>query len=214
MQSRVSKRIQSIVELVDEIPCNISSIWDTCCDHGQIGHQLLLKNFQVQFLDQVSSITEELAKKLAATDIPERNYSVHTQDIRKLDISNLKPSCFILVGIGADLIIESLKCHKGSLEKHWFVLSAHQNNYKLRRYLKDHKFKYFKEILVKENNQFYEILLINQAKGREVELIGQFKRDTDFREYAQKMYQLFNIKAQHDENFLEFYSCYKKLLDE
>lgn len=206
MKDKLSSRILSIVKLV---PPHIEVIWDLCCDHGKIGQYFLPKK-TVHFLDQILHITENLQTVLLDSDIPSAAYSIICKDVSKFDFEKTdKKRCFIFVGVGADLITKTLSNFHFT-KNDYFIISAHQNSYKVRSYLRENKINILEEILVDEAGQHYEILLIHKFLGKYPNLVGAFDWEKH-QEYLRKQLGLFKIKSENDARFLEIYEEYLKI---
>jgi len=167
---KISYRIKSIISLV---PKGTEVVWDLCCDHGQIGQVFLPEN-KVIFIDQVAPIVERLRNKIAASDIPRLCYDIILKDATQFDYPiSSKNNCYIIVGIGADLLIKILQKIPRN-KQDTFIICAHQYSYKLREFLVNTpSLKLQKEILINEAGQFYEVLRMGYAKGESTPLVGR-----------------------------------------
>lgn len=199
---KLSKRLNTIVGLAD---CSGMNFYDICCDHGLIGLSIIKykKAKKVIFNDQVSLICERLERKLVSY-IPTIEHSVICVDatLLKLDTNNRK---FITIaGIGGDLLIKIVKNMLDQVDENdIFLLSAHTKIHKVRRFLMENNFISTKEVLIEENDKFYEVLLVKKSDITNIKLIGDSlwheNTDTSIRclnEYI-KYYQ---IKYKHSQD--------------
>lgn len=190
--------------------------WDLCCDHGRLGIALLKDHKKVHFVDQVIGITKRLEALIEKdSDIPAAMYKVTTKDILKLnktDISN-QINYFMLLGVGADLIINFLKTYNFN-QNDQFLLCAHQRSYKLREFLKKStKFKLKDELLLEENEQFYDFLFLDFKGKSKVSLIpSKFNSIREKKKFCQKEIEFFTIKAQYDPHYQTLLDSYLDIL--
>lgn len=198
---------------MDLLPSDLSSVWDVCCDHGLIGEHCLQLGYKVTFVDQVAVIMEKLSQKLKDSDIPRAQYQILHKDAKKIEPLTQEKTCFIVTGIGADLLIQIID----RLFHHnfYFLISAHQNNHKLRRFLREKKIKLIDEKLVCENKQYYEILLVHPEQGSDLSLVSSKLLDQELDEeaknYIMHKYQLFKIKSRYDQSNQDFFDAYENL---
>ncbi|MDH5415458.1 MAG: tRNA (adenine(22)-N(1))-methyltransferase TrmK, partial [Flavobacteriaceae bacterium] len=191
----LSDRIKTIVSMV---PSNrVELIWDLCCDHGQIGEQLVNSN-NIIFIDQVESIILNLKHRLA-TDIPSSaKYKIIKQDCINFNYKVAQRSCFILAGIGGILAIKIIGQILLSLKENDYILvSAHNNDIKLRSFLIEQNLGLVDESLIKDNNIFYEVLLLKKHSDMPVSIFGSLmwsKNKEISREYLVKKINYFETK--------------------
>ena len=209
-QLNLSQRIQSIVKLV---PKETQELWDICCDHGIIGKQFLNRELKhIYFLDQVPSIIKNLRQTLEDSYIT--SFDILLDDARKINWYKYKKkgvSTKIIVGIGADLLIDILS-QIDSHQKDYFIVSAHQNSYKLRQYLIKSDYKLINEILIEESGRFYEILLVHPQLGESINLVGGDKlwANKNSKKYLIKQIELFKIKAKYSADYDHILKKYLK----
>ncbi len=207
--TKLSTRIRTIVDLVND---DAELVWDICCDHGHIGKALLPK-YSVHFVDQIPSIIKKLALNLKQdADIPsDKKYKLFTQDAKKQDYQSSKRSCFIIAGIGGVLSIEILKQILLHLkEQDTIILSVHKNILEVRNFLKETPLKLHSEVIIKDNKQFYEIMLLSLRQGNAISHIGGpmwLKNDEVCNEYLKEKIKYYQTKAKHD-------TCWNNIVDE
>lgn len=208
---RISHRLKTIIDLV---PDESEVIWDICCDHGIVGKHFL-PNRKIIFNDQVPSIIKTLKNSFDGSDIPVERFKIIEQDATKIKFEkSTNKTCFVIVGIGADLIIKILENIPHSNKDH-FLLCAHQYNYKLRSFLKKENFKLKSELLCRDDNHFYEIILCHRTRGKTISLIGEqlwMADKEDCISYLNKQIMFFEIKAKYNPVFKLTLNKYEDLL--
>lgn len=75
---------------------------------------------------------------------------------------NLKPEYICISGMGADNIIEIIS-NNSTNQTHFYLLQANIDNDKLRRFLFTNFFKIKDEMIVYENNHYYELMMVEQS---------------------------------------------------
>lgn len=200
MKLKTSKRIKAIVNMAEG---SYDHVWDICCDHGKIGilfaqqHQI----HSIHFVDQVPSITEELKAKLNSY-IPKHIYfDVITGPGEKLQIENKQKNLFILAGIGSETIIDILNNFKNQkLLNNDFLISSHKHPHKIRQYLIENNLKLFKEILIYDGNQYYEMMLVSMKAPHSITLVGDLMWDfqnTKHIDYFNRLVHYNKLKAKN-----------------
>ncbi len=83
------------------------TIWDLCCDGGQIGSVALDRDPEatVVFVDKRPRIVEDLTALLARFPHYRGRYRIVCDDILRMDLPS-GPATFIVAGVGTDLIWE------------------------------------------------------------------------------------------------------------
>lgn len=161
---KLSNRLQQIEKMVTS---QYNHIWDCCCDHGLLGCALLswLDATNIHFIDIVPELMTELENKL------HRFYASSTWEIHCLDVSKLPLAQYggkhliIIAGIGGDLMIEFIeniyKKHKSvNID---FLLCPVHHQFSLRQKLIKLDFGLKHEVLVEDNQRFYEIILVSST---------------------------------------------------
>jgi tRNA (adenine22-N1)-methyltransferase len=149
-------------------------IWDCCCDHGLLGCALLAQQANgnipnhIHFVDIVPELMDELDKKLHRfySDLAWRT---HCLDVAKLPLIEYKGKQLIVIaGVGGDLMIEFIESiyqqHKSmSID---FLLCPVHHQYALRQKLIDLDFSMKDEVLVEDNQRFYEVILVSTTRNQ------------------------------------------------
>ena len=117
----------------------------------------------------------KLARKIIATDISQKALEGAQKNLDKAKIKDIKLICtdglngidnnydtLVISGMGTSNIISILNGQKLPSS---IILSSNNDYYKLRKYMNKINYKIVKEIIVLENNKYYDI--IAYEKGRE-----------------------------------------------
>ncbi len=178
---KLSKRLQQIKYLIKTD--HYQHIWDCCCDHGLLGLSLLASKLQnnhrntdnsvIHFVDIVPELISAVEKKLryfsadnnqALTD--DAVWQCHCLDVAKLPLNKYQGKHLVIIaGVGGDLVIKFIEAihqrHKNLPID--FLLCPVHHQYSLRAKLIEFNFNLLDEVLVKENNRFYELLLVSAS---------------------------------------------------
>lgn len=168
---KLSKRLSTIVSLAES---SGMTFYDICCDHGLIGLSIIVskKAKKVIFNDQVNLICKELEEKIGAY-ITKVEHSIICTDARLLQLEKTNKKFIAIAGIGGDLLINIVKNLMDQVDENdIFLLSPHTKVHKVRKFLIENNFISTKEVLIEENDKFYEVLLVKKSDITNIELIG------------------------------------------
>ena len=142
-------------------------IWDCCCDHGLLGSALLsrLAAPYIHFVDIVPELMNELENKLQRfyPNSPS-NWQIHCIDVAALPLEQYEGKNLVIVaGVGGDLTTQFVNAiHEShSATNIDFLLCPVYHQFTLRQQLIQLDFSLKNEVLVEENQRFYEILLVS-----------------------------------------------------
>ncbi len=186
---QLGKRLSEIAKLVTRAQplFQYDHIWDCCCDHGYLGMYLLDQlskrnqaQVQINFVDQVSHITEQLRSRLRQST--GSNYRVFTLDAGKLQFDINKRHCIIIAGVTTN---GTLKLLQNILNKHPkqsldFILCPTRGQYELRQNLIKLKVELLSEAYLEENGRHYELLYVrhnenhNHLNYKQISSVGAF----------------------------------------
>lgn len=165
---KLSKRLTQIEALIGH---EYTHIWDTCCDHGFLGTHLIAQQraAHVHLVDIVPELISPLDDKLKAlfSNAHNSKWQTHCIDVSELPLQHYEGKHLVIIaGIGGDLMIQ---CLKKLLSNHPtadidFILCPIRQLYSLRQQLIAFDMRLKQEVLVKENNQYYEILYVSRQK--------------------------------------------------
>lgn len=162
---KLSNRLQQIEKMVTS---QYNHIWDCCCDHGLLGCALLsrLDATNIHFIDIVPELMTELENKLHRF-YASSTWETHCLDVSKLPLKQYEGKHLIIIaGIGGDLMIEFIeniyKKHKSvNID---FLLCPVHHQFSLRQKLIELDFGLKHEVLVEDNQRFYEIILVSSTR--------------------------------------------------
>lgn len=172
---KLSKRLAKIAGMVS---AEYDHIWDCCCDHGLLGAALLSRQRAgtVHFVDIVPELINEVEAKLKRF-YPTASWQTHCLDVAALPLSQYPGKQLVIIaGVGGDLTMEFISAlvsanPNAELE---FLLCPVYHQYALRQRLIELDFGLIDEVLVEDNQRFYEILhvSINRARHAKVSPVG------------------------------------------
>lgn len=211
-----SKRIESILKLV---PSSNDVLWDLCCDHGNIGLSASKHHQQmnIKFVDQVQSIIDKLNNRLV--EIKDNRLSTICESATLVNYNNDLKNTFLIAGVGGDLTIKILKqiLSTNNTVKNTFIISPHNNISNVREYLVSSGLKLETEILVEDNNQFYEMIVLNNSSAKVPTKFGHEiwkTMDEDHQLYIKNELKHLEKKLEYskEKSFLDKYEFFKNLL--
>jgi tRNA (adenine22-N1)-methyltransferase len=161
---KLSKRIAQIEKMVTS---QYDHIWDCCCDHGLLGVALLSRSpaANIHFVDIVPELMVELERKLERF-YPNLAWTTHCDDVAKLPLAQYEGKHLIIIaGVGGDLMINFIehihqKHHSKNIE---FLLCPVHHQFSLRQKLIELTFSLKDEVLVEDNQRFYEIIHVSST---------------------------------------------------
>tara|TARA_R110000787_G_scaffold74694_1_gene165897 strand:- start:7979 stop:8797 length:819 start_codon:yes stop_codon:yes gene_type:complete len=170
---KLSKRLQQIEAMITP---QYDHIWDCCCDHGLLGFALLSGkisgqtsqqgSFQasstVHFVDIVPELMAKVQHKLERF-YPNSSWKTYCLDVAKLPLRQQGKHLVIIAGVGGDLMLQFISA---IVEQHKqlnidFLLCPVHHQFALRQQLIALDFSLKDEVLIEENQRFYEILLVS-----------------------------------------------------
>lgn len=167
MKTKLGPKLQALYKIVSQ---SYEVIWDTCCDHGNLGLAFIESNKakKVNFVDQVPVIMEKLRKRLDLIPGFEKSrYELHTKAAQELKTGPQDLLC--ICGVGGEVVIEILKSLKPECD---LLLSPQYHLFEVRRFLNDIGYKVLKEELVFEGKFGREIFYLSKDKGKSIDPIG------------------------------------------
>ena len=161
---KLSKRLQQIENMVTS---HYDHIWDGCCDHGLLGFSLLSSqtNSTVHFVDIVPKLMANLESKLKRF-CPSLPWKTHCIDVATLPLAQYQGKHLVIIsGVGGDLMIQFIDAiyqQNKNLNIDFLLCPVH-HQFSLRQKLIALNFSLKNEVLIEENQRFYEILLVSSA---------------------------------------------------
>jgi len=159
---KLSKRLQQIEKMATQ---QYEHIWDCCCDHGLLGFALLSSQTDstIHFVDIVPELMAEVENKLERF-CPSLPWKAHCLDVAKLPLTQYQGKHLVIIaGVGGDLMkqfIEAIYQQHKSLNIDFLLCPVH-HQFSLRQKLIELDFSLKDEVLIEENQRFYEILLVS-----------------------------------------------------
>lgn len=222
---KLGKRLQTLHDL---IPTNTYDvIWDCCCDHGQLGMNLLTSQKApcVKFNDIVPELIATVESKLN-THFAHLNWHVCTTDLLELRITqHTKRTLIIIAGVGGELTARFVRAiiennPTCSLD---FLLCPVRDLFALRTTLIDLKLHLVDEVLLKENQRFYELIWLSSDPsntkltlteiGTKIWLSKANLSDKDISAYKKRILQHYNKAKKTDELAYTAFNAYSTQLN-
>lgn len=161
---KLSKRLQQIQNMVTS---QYDHIWDGCCDHGLLGFSLLTSqaNSTVHFIDIVPKLMVNLESKLKRF-CPSLPWKTHCIDVATLPLAQYQGKHLVIIsGVGGDLMIQFIDAiyqQNKNLNIDFLLCPVH-HQFSLRQKLITLNFSLKDEVLIEENQRYYEILLVSSS---------------------------------------------------
>jgi tRNA (adenine22-N1)-methyltransferase len=213
----MSKRIQTFKTMYQ----GENILWDLCCDHGLIGESFLDLDSdnirEINFLDNIPSIIEKLAQRASYITKP-RKINIYLHDCTKLKIINNETNLIIIAGIGGLLLIEILQSLLSNPHlKANLILSPHTHLYEVRRFLNEGNFKLIDELLLFENNQYYEFIHVKANPEKNDQKVQVFSSKIyqfypDSQNYLKMQLKHYEMKARYEPIYLNYIKHLKAFL--
>ena len=161
------------------VTADYTHVWDCCCDHGLLGAALLSNypNSTIHFVDIVPELMEALEHKLHRF-YKNAAWKIHCIDVAKLPLDKHKGKHLVIIaGVGGDLMIQFIEAiiqkllhinsNTGSSTDSSidFLLCPVHHQFALRQKLIELGFSLKAEILVEDNQRFYEVLHVTYNKN-------------------------------------------------
>ena len=177
---RLGHRLQQLINMIEH---DYSIIWDTCCDHGLLGAELLNQNKQgkrpnlhtVYFVDIQADIMANTQQKLetfypnvSSDSLPFASWQTlcsSVEDIQLVPTSSRQ--LIVIAGVGGDLMSHFVNIlnNKFALTNVELLLCPVRHTHELRETLKQCNFGVISEKLIVENQRFYECLHVAKTSS-------------------------------------------------
>ncbi len=155
-------------------------IWDCCCDHGLLGLTLLERKaaYKIHFVDIVPELISSVEQKLQRFYSQDASqWQVHCMDVAKLPLEHHAGKHLVIIaGVGGDLItqfIAAIHAQNPEIDIDFILCPVH-HLFTLRHQLNQLHFTLKDEVLVKDNQRFYEVIKVSSTvtNQRSVSLVG------------------------------------------
>ncbi|MBD0785741.1 tRNA (adenine(22)-N(1))-methyltransferase TrmK [Vibrio sp. Y2-5] len=161
---KLSKRLKQIDQM---ITASYEHIWDCCCDHGFLGASLLNRQAanNIHFVDIVPSLMSEVESKLQRFyPNSESAWHTHCLDVAKLPLEHYSGKHLVIIaGVGGDLMmhfISEIRRQYSNLTIDFLLCPVH-HQFALRQKLIELELGLIDEVLLEENDRFYEIIYVS-----------------------------------------------------
>lgn len=175
---KLGKRLKKLETMVTG---KYDHIWDSCCDHGLLGAALLSRQAApyIHFVDVVPELMQQLENKLVrffpdnvqstsqfiSQSISCSQWQVHCMDVSALPLQSFQGKHLVIIaGVGGDLMAELVQAiyHNNPTADMDFLLCPVHHQYTLRQQLIQLDLNLQTEVLLVENERYYEVLLISK----------------------------------------------------
>jgi tRNA A22 N-methylase len=191
----LSHRLRTLANFYHQSPV----IYDIGCDHGLLGLSFCEREEvrEIHFVDPSGPVIESLNVNLIDSHISRKDLILETHQItgQKLQLSPLS-KCIFIAGMGGKEIGEillKLTPQLSSIDR--VVISPHRKILELRRSLQDSPFGLVTELVMREENQFYLIMVLE--KRRDLPRISRYGtylwQTPDGKEYLNKEVNHFGL---------------------
>lgn len=153
-----------------------SSIWDIGCDHGQLGLSFFSRDTveAIHLVDPSLLVIETLKKKLKDSYITNGKLFIHHQQGQEIELDPVS-NCIFIAGMGGKEIGEIILHLLPQLTSNdRLIISPHRKILELRELLSSKALGLEHEELLKEDGQFYQIIVLCKNENLErVPLFGK-----------------------------------------
>ncbi|MGB0866465.1 MAG: tRNA (adenine(22)-N(1))-methyltransferase TrmK [Granulosicoccaceae bacterium] len=169
----LSRRLRAIADL---IPDDYSDIWDCCCDHGQLGFELLQRTSAVvHFVDREKSLIDAIRGKLEQGLAAPERWRVHCGDVCRIQLEQQPKPLIIIAGVGGNsciAMVRSLLLRHPQIDADFLLCPVRQLEW-LRASLSGEGLSLVQDYLLEDRARFYEILWIRRGTERPLGSIAQ-----------------------------------------
>lgn len=163
-------KLKTIASLIN--PNDI--VIDTCCDHAYLAIYLKKNKLcQEVYASDISANALSVAKK----NIKDHNQDIKTylsDGFKNINIKNL--SLAVIAGVGATTALNIVKYAPKNIK---FIISSNSDHAKLRKEMQSLGYFIEKEIVVKENNKFYPIILFTTTYQKQTKYTLKYGKSTN-----------------------------------
>ena len=176
---RLSNRLSTIQSIAEHAhkQYNYDCIWDTCCDHGQLGAGLLKNGISSKlfFVDIVPELMANLEQNLNQYFPNQKHqWRVLCEDVSCLPLNREEnpndKHLIIIAGVGGDLMLEfitQLNQRFADLSLDFLLCPVH-HQFSLRSQLREMELSLLHEEVLEDNHRFYEVLLVTTSSTNQL----------------------------------------------
>jgi tRNA (adenine22-N1)-methyltransferase len=180
---KIGKRLTALEKL---IPNGYTSIIDCCSDHGLLGMQLLKRNepSEIVFNDIRQPIINRLQQRLNLIFSNKRaQWKTVCEDASQTLIPKTGKHLVVIAGVGGDKTIDLIRAILTNNPNSHFdlILCPVHHLYDVRQFLMTLHLGLVTELIVEENNRFYEIIYLSSHAEKKISITGneQWQLDND-----------------------------------
>jgi tRNA (adenine22-N1)-methyltransferase len=157
---KLSHRLATIANLVN--PNDI--VADIACDHGLVAIYLVKKKGMNNiFVSDINpKALAQAQKNIIQNQLQNNIFPILGDGIKWINASD-NINCVIIAGLGAKTIISILTNDYQSINR--YIIQTNNEMSKIRKWVQDHNYFIEDELLIKDNNFIYEIIVINKTHG-------------------------------------------------
>lgn len=150
-------KLKTIASLINKEDC----VLDTCCDHAYLAIYLQKNNLCKEvYASDISKNAVEIAKK----NVEKENLDIPVFLSDGLKNINVYVDTVVISGVGAytalDIVLNAPHINK-------FIISSNNNTYLLRKSMLKYKYYIENEVVIKENNKYYPIMVFTKKFQKE-----------------------------------------------
>lgn len=163
------------------VTADYDHIWDCCCDHGLLGAALFARHAapNIHFVDVAPELMQQLENKLSQffprDNLVDSHWQVHCADVASLPLQKFDGKHLVIIaGVGGDLMTEFVKAihqQHPDLDIDFLLCPVH-HQFTLRQQLIAFDFRLLDEVLVIENQRFYEVTLVSSRRTHDNSIIS------------------------------------------
>ena len=161
-----------LLKIIENFPvCETAA--DIGCDHGKLAVELVKRKLAKKVIaSDISEASLSKAKKAAFdAGVSDRVRCVCANGLDSVSDDNV--DAIVIAGMGGILIADILKAGIEAAKKAKLCLCPHTNEAYLRRFLYENGFSVYKEIFMKEDGKYYQLIFAQPVKT-------DFASDEDF----------------------------------
>lgn len=160
-------------------------IWDCCCDHGFLGAALLTRHAapNIHFVDIVPELMQNVATRLEQFfSNSASTWHTHCLDVAALPLETYSGRHLVIIaGVGGDLMtrfINALQVQYSHLDIDFLICPVYQQ-YAVRKQLNMLNLSLLDEVLIEDNQRFYEVILLSShpvasfESSEQISLVGK-----------------------------------------
>ncbi|WP_339024091.1 class I SAM-dependent methyltransferase [Spiroplasma endosymbiont of Agriotes lineatus] len=157
---KLSHRLTTIANLVN----SNDIVADIACDHGLVAIYLVKKKGMNNiFVSDINpKALAQAQKNIIQNQLQNNIFPILGDGIKWINASN-NINCVIIAGLGAKTIVNILTNDYQSINR--YIIQTNNEMSKIRKWVQDYNYFIEDELLIKDKNFIYEIIVINKTHG-------------------------------------------------